>query len=70
MSGQRKKRKARRARELAHYDSHNNAKEDDHYAGVFKVVMQKGGFVVKADLNYHQAHELWKQTPGTIFLYQ
>jgi hypothetical protein len=68
MSAQRKKRKARRAVELERTD--NRSTRDDHYAGVFKVVMQKGGQLVKGGLNYQEAHELWKNTPGTIFVYQ
>ncbi len=68
MSAQRKKRKARRSVELERTDNRNT--RDDHYAGVFKVVMQKGGQLVKGGLNYQEAHELWKQTPGTIFVYQ
>lgn len=68
MSAQRKKRKARRSVELERTDSRST--NDDHYAGVFKVVMQKGGQLVKGGLNYQEAHELWKNTPGTIFVYQ
>jgi len=68
MSAQRRKRKERRSVELDRTD--NRTTRDDHYAGTFKVVMQKGGQVVKSGLNYQEAHELWKQTPGTIFLYQ
>ena len=67
MSAQRKKRKERRAVELERTD--NRGTRDDHYAGTFKVVMQKGGQVIKTGLNYQEAHSLWKETPGTIFLY-
>ena len=69
MSAQRKKRKARRSMELERNDARGDTR-DDHYAGVFKVVMQKGGQLIKGGLNYQEAHELWKNTPGTIFVYQ